>query len=113
MLTAADVTDARLQPAPFWAKTRNRYDVAGVRPFHVRVVTKGRTVDGYTLSGHVAPPSMDASIRYRITGDPPLSAGGVHATSMDVDVAFEPTTPVGTPGRVVARTAVEGADHGL
>ena len=44
---------------------------------------------------------------------PPLSAGGVQETSIDVAVAFPAVTPVGTPGAATAGVyAGLVADHG-
>ena len=83
----------------------------GVSPVQVHVVASGNVIDGNAHSDHVAPPSVDAQTAYKSIAKPPLSTGGVHDTSTDVAVAFDPTTPVGAPGTVGARTAAEAADH--
>jgi hypothetical protein len=45
-------------------------------------------------------------------GTPPLSAGGVQVTAIDVAVTSEPATLVGAPGVVAARAGAGGVDHG-
>ena len=55
-----------------------------------------------THIGYVAPPSAEALNAYLMIADPPSSTGGVHDTVIDVDVAFDPVTPVGAPGTVAS-----------
>ena len=75
----------------------------GVRPVHVYVVKAGVVIGiMLTHSGYLAPPSVEALTTYLMIADPPSSTGGVHDTVIDVDVAFDPTTPVGAPGTPVA-----------
>ena len=113
VLVAAEAADGTLQPAPFCAKTRNWYEVPGVSPVHVHVVANGNVIGGYPYSDHVTPPSVDAFTTYRMIAEPPSLAGGVHDTSIDVDVAFDPATPVGAPGAVRCGVyAALVADHG-
>jgi len=45
-------------------------------------------------------------------GAPPLSAGGVQLSVIDVGVAVPPVRPVGAPGVVAGVTAAEAADGG-
>ena len=89
--------------------------MAGVNPVQVHVVASGNVVDGYPHSDHVTPPSVDALTTYMSIAAPPLLTGGVHDTTTDVDVAFDPTTPVGEPGTVNDKvlTAAEAADPAL
>ena len=111
MLTAAETADGTLQPTDVWAYTRKTYDVPDVSPVQVHVVVGS----GYANSDHVAPPSVDTLTTYMSIAAPPLLTGGVHDTSTDVDVAFDPTTPVGAPGTVEDKvlTAAEAADGTL
>ena len=52
---------------------------------------------------------------YRSIPAPPVSTGGRHHTTTDVDVGLDPTTPVGAPGTLNGEvlTDAEAADDTL
>ena len=94
MLTGADGADhTPAQPIAFITATWNTYDVPGVRPVTVTDVAAGFPITYVSPGAHEAPPSEDRRTAYCTIGEPP-SLGAVHDTFIDVDAAFDATTPV-------------------
>ena len=82
----------------------------GVRPVQAHVVPGGFVTGGQPHDDH-APLFMLNRKAYRMIGAPPLSAGAVQESVIDVSVGLAPVRPVGAPGVFVARAAAEEADH--
>jgi hypothetical protein len=102
VLTAAEAADQPPQPTELSAMTWKRYEVPGVSPVQFHVVPAGVVVGGYAKGvAQVRPPSVERRTPYRMIGAPPLLAGGVQLTAIEVVVAVPPVTAVGAPGVVV------------